>query len=308
MVIVTEHLSSSALRWLQERVNCYYETTLHRDPERLYRLLGRARGLIVRNQTYVSEELLIHAPRLRVVGRLGAGLDNLDRLALQQRGIPAVYAPGANANAVAEACLLYMLALARRLLLADQSVRQGLWERHRFPGSELRGKIVGVIGLGAVGERLAELCSHLGCQVLVHSARAKPGWENVSLPDLLVRADYISVNCALTPQTLGLIGPSEIGLLKPSAFIINTARGGIIDEDALYEALRQRRIAGAALDVRQFEPPGQDRFSELNNVILTPHLAGWTREAQELVCQTVVEDVWRVLQDQPPRFPVPTLG
>lgn len=308
MIVITEHIEPGALAWLRRRIECYYGPNLHLRLPTITQQLALAKGLIVRNQTLVTAELLRKMPRLQVVGRLGAGLDNLDREALAAQGIAVVYAPGLNANAVAELSLAYMLSHSRRLLQADRTVRKGIWQRTRFTGQELRGRIVGVIGLGAVGSRIARLCRALECHVITTERGPYRGVQQEPLSELLAESDFVTVNVPLTPETKQLIGERELAQMKYSALLINTSRGEIIDEDALFAALQAKRIAGAALDVRRQEPPdANDRFYALDNVILTPHLAGWTIEAQQATCQAVVEDVWRVLQGETPIYPAPPI-
>ncbi len=307
MILITEYIEAEALAWLRQRVECYYGPNLYKRPQAIHTYLAQATGLIVRNRTKVTEELLQGAKKLRVVGRLGAGLDNLDREALARRHIRAVYAPGYNANAVAELCLLYMLAFNRRLQQADEETRAGVWRREALAGKELRGQVVGIVGLGAIGERLATICQALDCQVITTDRGPYRGVQQLPLAELLAAADFVSIHIPLTPATKNYLGAAELALMKPTAVLINTARGGVVDEDALYEALRTKRIAGAALDVRQQEPSSpNDRFHALDNVILTPHLGGWTIEAQQATSQAVVADVWRVLQGENPLHPVPT--
>lgn len=308
MILLTEYTEPGALAWLRRRVECYYGPNLHTRLAAISKELHLAKGLIVRNQTQVNAALLDKMPHLRVVGRLGAGLDNLDRQELARRGIAVVYAPRLNANAVAELCLLYMLAHSRRLLQTDRATRAGQWQRTAFVGQELRGKTVGIIGLGQIGSRLATLCSALGLKVLTTDRGPYRGIPQVPLDELLAQADFVSLHVPLTPTTRHLIGERELSLMKHSALLINTSRGEVADEDALFAALQSKRIAGAALDVRRQEPPAaDDRFNSLDNVILTPHLAGWTIEAQRSTCQAVVEDVWRVLQGEEPLYPAPTI-
>ncbi len=307
-ILITEHMEAAAVSWLQERTICHYAPELAENPEQIAAWLPYAVGWIVRNRTRVSGQLLRQASRLRVVGRLGAGVDNLDCPALAAQAVTTVYAPGANANAVAELCLTFMLTQSRQLLAADRSTRNGAWVRQQFSGRELSGKTVGIVGLGAVGRRLAELATAIGCRVLVNTIGPTHGFSKATLEELLRSSDFISLNVPLTPATRGMIGARELALLRQHAFLINTARGEVLDENALHQALLTGRLAGAALDVRSKEPPTQpDPFANLDNVILTPHLAGWTVEAQTAVCQIVVEDVWRVLQGGRARFPVPGL-
>lgn len=301
-------MEAAAVSWLQERTVCHYAPELADHPEQIEAWLPYAVGWIVRNRTKVTGQLLRQAAQLRVVGRLGAGLDNLDCATLASQAINTVYAPGANANAVAELCLTFMLAHSRRLLAADRSTRSGAWARQQFSGREICGKTVGIIGLGAVGRRLAELSLAIGCRVLVNTVGSAHGLREVALEELLRASDFLSLNVPLTPVTRGMLGARELSLLPPHAFLINTARGEVLDEAALYQALITGQLAGAALDVRVDEPPVQpDPFAGLENVILTPHLAGWTVEAQMAVCQIVAEDVWRILQGERARFPAPGL-
>lgn len=307
-ILITEHMEATAVSWLQERAVCHYDPKLAENPEQIAAWLPYASGWIVRNRTQVSGQLLRQAPRLQVVGRLGAGVDNLDCSALAAQAISTVYAPGANANAVAELCLTFMLAQSRRLLAAASSTRNGGWARQQFSGQELSGKTVGIVGLGAVGKRLAELSGAIGCRVLVCTVGPTHGFPLATLTELLCRSDFVSLNVPLTAATRGMIGAKELALMQPHAFLINTARGEVLNETALYQALIGGRLAGAALDVRSSEPPSQpDPLACLDNVILTPHLAGWTAEAQTAVCRIVAEDVWRVLQGDQASFPVPGL-
>ncbi len=305
VILVSEFIEEQALQWLQQRVACFYEPELYRQPERLAALMPQMQGLIVRNRTVVDRELLKKGCNLQVVGRLGVGLDNLDCSALAERRITTVYAPGASARSVAEFCLMLMLAQSKRLLQADVSVRSGLWERVKLTGNELYGKTVGIVGFGAVGSLLARMCKAMGCRVLISNLQPAQDYDTVSLHTLLAESDFVSLNVPLTPQTKGLIGTAELAMMRPHAFILNTARGEVVDEQALYSCLKEHRIAGAALDVRHSEPPqANDPFRQLGNVVLSPHLAGLTVEAQAAVCQTVVEDVWRVLQGMQPANPV----
>ena len=305
MILVSEFIEEQALQWLQQRVACFYEPDLYRQPERLAALMPQMQGLIVRNRTIVDGELLKKGSNLRVVGRLGVGLDNLDCPALTKHRITTVFAPGTSARSVAEFCLMLMLAQSKRLLQADASVRHGLWERVKLTGNELHGKTVGIVGFGAVGSILAQLCKAMGCRVLISTRQPIQDYLSVDLHTLLAQSDFVSLNVPLTPQTKGMIGKAELAKMQPHAFLLNTARGEVVDEQALFRCLKEKRIAGAAVDVRHSEPPqDDDPFRALGNVILTPHLAGLTVEAQAAVCQTVVQDVWRVLQGTHPAYPV----
>lgn len=296
-----------------------YDPDLHRRPEDLAAALaGGARALVVRNRTRVDAALLKAAPRLRVVGRLGAGLDNVDVAACRRRGVEVVYAPDANAVSVAEMTLALVLALARRLPPADAHVRGGGWDREAFAGVELDGKTLGILGFGRVGRLVAERARAFGMALLTHHPRLAPdhpdlarlGVRLVPLADLLAGCDVLTVHLPLTAATRGLLDAAALARLRPGAFLVDVGRGGVVDEAALAGALEQGRLAGAALDVRAAEPPDPGdpvaaRLARLPNVLLTPHVAGLTAEAQRRTCIGVARDVLRVLAGDPPVHPAP---
>ncbi len=275
------------------------------DPASLQEAVARCSGLIVRNQTRVDRRLLGAAPGLRVVGRLGAGLDNLDLDALRERGVTVVHGGGLNARAVAEYVLGAALTLARGLASGDRDVRGGAWNRRT--GFELGGKTLGLLGLGRTGAETGRLAGALGMRVVGHDPYAHgavTGVEQVAPDELFHRAMVLSVHVPLTPQTRGIVGRAELARLPQGALVINAARGGVVDEDALYDALRGGRLGGAALDVRVVEPaPPDDRFKTLDNVLLTPHLAGLTEESQTAIAAHVLDEVRRVLSGSAPVGP-----
>lgn len=291
-----------------------YDSALWRDRARLLDLLSDCEALIVRNQTQVDAELLDHAPKLKVVGRLGVGLDNLDLEALRARGITVVTGGNANAISVAEYTLAAMLTLARRLPAADHHTKGGGWDRAAFgAGFELHGKTLGLIGLGDIGARVARRALAFGMRVVAHDplitphhfAAAELGVMLTPLDDLLGESDFISLHVPLLTTTHHLINTERLARMKPTAMLINTSRGGIVDEAALIEALRAGRLGGAALDVREHEPPEQpDPLAQFENVLLTPHIAGLTAESQARVCRAVAEDVLRALRGERPLFAV----
>lgn len=267
-----------------------------RDRSELLERVRQCSGLIVRNYTVVDRELIEAAPSLRVVGRLGAGLDNLDLVALKERSIPVVHAPGLNARAVAEYVLGACFDLARRLAYSDRKVRSGAWERHA--GLELRGQHAGIIGLGATGAATAELLQAAGMSVAGYDPflLPPPHVEALGLAELLERSRFLTVHVPLNDATRGMLGPKELALLPPLAFVINAARGGIVDEIALLAALESGHLGGAALDVRYHEPPHQpDPFAARDDVLLTPHLAGLTEESIAAVARHVLSGVRRAL-------------
>lgn len=294
-VVISEALNSS-LESLGADLEVVEEADLWSRPGDLRRAIEEVAGLIVRNQTRVDRGLLAAAPALRVVGRLGAGLDNIDIGALRERGIELVHGGGLNARAVAEYALGAALVLGRRLAEADRQVRAGRWQRH--VGVELRGERLGVVGLGATGAELCKLGLAIGMEVVGHDPYLgpPPGVASVSLEELLSTSLVVSLHVPLVSSTRDLIGASRLALMRHDAILINAARGGVVDELALAEALRAGALAGAALDVRDREPPPPgDPIRQLDNVLLTPHLAGLSRQAQDAIAAFVLSRVRRVL-------------
>jgi len=263
------------------------ETTV--APSDLKAALSGADALIVRSATKVTEELLSHAPKLKLVARAGVGLDNVDAKACQARGIKVVNTPGASTNSVAELALAMMFAICRKLPKADSSMKGKLWLKKELTGTEIMGKTLGIVGLGRIGASLAIKAQALGMIVLYYDPRQEGAaiGKKVSLDELFASSDYISLHVPLTPETKGMIGTASIAKMKKNAVIVNTARGGLVDEEALYNALKEGRIGGAALDVYPAEPYS-GKLCELPNVVLTPHIAGSTKEAQSRIGQELV--------------------
>ena len=259
-------------------------------PADLKAALADADALIVRSATKVTEELLTHAPKLKLVARAGVGLDNVDAAACAKRNIKVVNTPGASTNSVAELALAMMFAICRKLPKADASMKGKQWLKKELTGTELMGKTLGVIGLGRIGASLAIKASALGMRILYfdpHNTRGSSLGKSVSLDELFASSDYLSLHVPLTPETKGMIGTVNIAKMKKNAVIVNTARGGLVDEEALYSALKDGRIGGAALDVYPAEPYS-GKLCELTNVVLTPHIAGSTKEAQARIGQELV--------------------
>ena len=305
MIVVSEFMASSGADLLAASGRkVISEPTLWREPERLQQALAEAEALIVRNQTQVTAQLLEQAPYLRVIGRLGVGLDNIDLAAARQHGIVVTAGRNANAIAVAEYVMAALLHDARDLATADASVRGGAWDRQRFGGFELWGRTLGLIGVGEIGRRVAKRARAFGMQVigydpLVGPYDFAPGEQEIALlalDEVLSRADAISLHVPLIPATRHLINAERLRLLRPNAILINSARGGIIDEAALLGALNAGHLRRAVLDVREIEPPPpDDPLRTCPSVILTPHIAGLTAEAQERTARLVVTDVLQVL-------------
>jgi phosphoglycerate dehydrogenase-like enzyme len=301
VILVAEELDPRGLELLEGGGYPFrYEPNLWRDPEALRQALAGATALIVRNRIRVDGALLEAAPRLRVVGRLGTGLDNVDQEALGARGVALVHAPGANAPGVAEYVLAALFHLARGLPRAAQGE-----DRLALGGFELAGKTLGLVGLGEVGLRVAHRAKTLGMRVVGYDPLRRPweaalevaGVEFLPLEEVLAEAQFLSLHAPLTPETRGLVGREVLARMRPGAYLINTARGELVDHHALYEALRSGHLAGAVLDVTDPEPlPPDHPLRELENCLLTPHIAGLTRESQARVGERVVRGILEVLR------------
>jgi D-3-phosphoglycerate dehydrogenase len=258
-------------------------------PDGLAAALADADALVVRSAVQVDDALMEQAPKLRVIGRAGVGVDNIDADAATRRGIVVMNTPGANAVAVAELTIALMLALARKLPAANTTMHAGKWEKKSLQGAELRGKTLGILGLGRIGLEVAKRARGfgleiMGCDPFVSAAVAREnGIKLVTLEELIAGADYITLHVGLTPQTTGVINAKTLAAMKKGVRIINCARGELVDDAALVAALKSGQVAGAALDVFVEEPAKNTPYAELENVILTPHIAGSTAEAQEAV-------------------------
>ncbi|MGI8676053.1 MAG: phosphoglycerate dehydrogenase [Nocardioidaceae bacterium] len=267
------------------------------DIDELLRNVAVADALLVRSATRVDERVLAAAPRLRVVARAGVGLDNIDVRAATHSGVMVVNAPTANIISAAELTVGLLLATARRLVSANLSLRSGQWTRSRFTGTELYDKTVGVLGLGRIGVLVAQRLTAFGMTVIAYDPyvqagrAAQVGVRLVALDQLLAESDFISVHLPKTAETVGLIGDEQLHKVKPSVIVINAARGGIVDETALYAALRDGRVAGAGLDVYASEPCTDSPLLTLDNVVATPHLGASTNEAQEKAGVAVARSV-----------------
>src|SRR6185436_5926467 len=260
--------------------------------------LAGCAGLVVRSETKVTAELMDSTPDLRVVGRAGVGVDNIDVPAATARGIVVMNAPDGNTITTAEHTMALLIALARRVPQANSSLRAGKWERKKFIGVELQGKTLGVLGLGRIGRTVAVRAHAFGMNIVAFDPFIAPdqardlGIEVVPFDDVLARADFLTVHTPLTVETRAMVGREAFAKMKKGVRVINCARGGLIDEDALYEAIKNGTVAGAALDVFCQEPPPADHpLLGLEEVIVTPHLGASTTEAQEGVAFTVAEQM-----------------
>jgi D-3-phosphoglycerate dehydrogenase / 2-oxoglutarate reductase len=280
-----------------------------RPREELIEALHDADGLIVRSETRVDRDLLAHAPRMRVVGRAGVGVDAIDVDAATEAGIVVVNTPAANTIAATEQTFALMLSLVRHVPAANASIREGRWERTPFIGTELFGKTLGIVGLGRIGGGVASRARAFGMHVIAHDpfipeSRAEAlGAELASLEELLERADVVTLHVPLTPQTRGIIDARALDRMKGTALLVNCARGGVIDEEALLQALDAQKIRAAAIDVVAHEPPTADsagaKLHRHPRVLATPHLGGSTREALERIAVELARDVADALGGRP---------
>lgn len=316
-ILVTENVAGEEMDALKRAFDVACEPELWRTPARVREMLRDFRAIVVRNQTQVNADLIGSARKLEVIGRAGVGLDNVDVAAASRSGIVVAFTPEQNSISVAELCIGLILSLARGIPAADRSTRSGKWERQAFTGTELFGKTLGIVGLGRIGFLTAMRARAFGMSIIAHDDFISPdspmvsecGAKLVSLDELLAQTDVISVHIPHTPQTTRLFDYARFSAMKPGALFINTSRGEVVNEDDLIRALREDKIAGAALDVRAVEPPSASALSEMDNVILTPHIAAFTREGQRRVVSSICRDVAAVLRGEPAKnfvnFPRP---
>ena len=304
-IVVTEFMDDAAVAALAARFAVRYDAGLVDRPAELVAELGDAEALVVRNRTQVNPALLDAGPRLRVVGRLGVGLDNIDVAACAARNVQVIPATGANAQAVAEYVIAAAMALMRGLVAVTPAVAAGQWPRAALSqGREIAGKTLGVIGFGGIGRLTARLARALGMTVIgfdAHLAADAAAWreEEVSahpFAEVLASADVLTLHVPLTAATRNLLDAARIAAMKPEAILVNTARGGVVDEAALAAALRAGRLGGAALDVFDHEPlAAGSPLAGCPNLLLTPHVAGVTREANARVSALIAARVAAVL-------------
>ena len=312
-VVVSEWIDGEALGALAAAHEVVHDPALHAAPADLLAALATAEAWIVRNQTRVDAAALEAAPHLRVVGRVGVGLDNLDLEALRARGVAATWAPGSNAASVAEYVLGALLHLWRRFGDATDHVRDGGWDRPAFMGDEAYDRTLGLIGLGDIGARVARRAQSFGLHVIAHDpfvheaafAVQELGVALRPLDEVLEHADAVSLHVPLTDATRGMLGERALRRMRPGALLVNTARGGLIDEAALARALRDGHLGGAALDVRPVEPPSVDGpLAGAPRLLLTPHVAGVTRQSNARASRHVAQEVLRALAGEPLRTPL----
>jgi len=297
-VLISDALSPSAVQIFKDRgIEVDFQPSLGKDKEKLAALIGDYDGLAIRSATKVSQKILERAKKLKVIGRAGIGVDNVDIPAATARGIIVMNTPFGNSITTAEHAISLMLALARQIPEADASTRAGKWEKNRFMGVEIFGKTLGIIGCGNIGSIVADRALGLKMKVIAYdpylaSERAVDlGVEKVELDELLRRSDFITLHTPLTDKTRNIIDATALRKMKPGVRIINCARGGLVDEAAIVEALKSGHVAGAAFDVFATEPATDNPLFKLPNVVCTPHLGASTTEAQENVALQIAEQM-----------------
>jgi len=304
-ILVTDGLEADAVASLR----IVHEVVVSElDPKGLLDAIPAYHALIVRSRTKVTKEVLARGSALRVVGRSGVGVDNIDVAEATARKIAVVNAPAASTVSVAELALGHMISLYRHMPLADRSVKEGKWEKKRLEGRELYGKVLGLVGSGRIGAEVAKRAQAFGMRVIAYDPYLPPGVAHaigvalVDKEDLLRKADVVSIHAALTAETRGLIGRRELSMMKRTAIVVNCARGEIVQEAALAEALSQGTISGAALDVFENEPPTGSPILKAPNVMFTPHLGASTHEAQVRASAIIADQVLKVLAGARPEY------
>ena len=304
-ILVSDKLADEALEVLRKEADVdYFEPT----PEELLASIEKYDAIIVRSRTKVPAEVIEKGKNLKVIGRAGVGVDNIDVKKATEKGIPVVNAPRGSTHSVAELVFGHMISLARHISYADRALREERWEKNRLKGIEIQGKTLGIIGFGRIGQEVWKLAQAFGMSCIAYDPyipreiMEKKGARYGSVEDVLRGSDFITIHALLTDETRHMISDAQFDIMKKSAYIINCARGGIIDEEALYRALKEKKIAGAALDVFEKEPPGKSPLFEFDSIEFTQHLGASTVEAQIRAGVTAAEQVLKVLKGEKPDF------
>jgi D-3-phosphoglycerate dehydrogenase len=293
-ILVAEPLAPAGVELL--RAQAGWEVVIA-DPKSYEQHLGDSDALLVRSAVKVNQSVLTRAPKLKIVGRAGVGTDNVDLEAATAAGVLVMNTPGGNAVSVAEHTLALMLSMARSIPQANASTKSGKWEKKKFLGNELRGKTLGVVGFGSIGREVVKRAKAFEMRVVAHDPYVNAqsahdlGVEMLQLADLYRESDYITLHVAFTPETDHMLNGEAFAAMKPGVRIVNCARGELVDKQALEDALAAGTVAGAALDVFEKEPPGEDCLFKQESLVATPHIAGSTEEAQEIVGVRIVEQV-----------------
>jgi len=301
-VLICDEVAPVLNKVLQENgLKITYEPEI--TPDQIKEKIGQFNIIIVRGRTKLTKELIEKADNCKIIARVGVGLDNIDQDAAKAKSIQVINAVEAAMTAVAELVLALMLSLARQIPRGDRAIRNGEWLKKELKGTELKGKYLGIIGCGNIGRRLGRLAKGLYMNIIgfdvipIDEEFSKDvGLMKADLDTLLQSSDYISLHVPLLDSTRHMINEEKLSLMKNNAKIINTSRGGVIDEDALYEALKNGKLGGAALDVFENEPATNSKLATLDNVILTPHIGAQTKEAQSLAANVIAEKIIQILR------------
>jgi len=297
-ILVTDPIAKEALEKLKEKHEVDVKPL---SPEELLESIQDYDALVIRTMTKVTREVVDRGKKLRIIGVASIGVDHVDVAHAKSKEIVVVNAPTGSTYSVAELAMGHIISLARHIPKADRTMKEGLWEKKKLRGTELYGKTLGIIGIGRIGKQVALRAKSFGMNILAYDPYVSPetmmkhGAQQAGLDELLMKSDIVTIHAELTDETRGLIGIEKLGKMKRSAFIINAARGPIINEKDLVTALDQKLIAGAALDVYEEEPPKGSPLLKLGNVVFTPHLGASTIEGQKRAGMIVAEDVLRVL-------------
>ena len=301
-VLICDQVNPILNKILKENgLNLTYEPEI--TPEQIKARIGEFNIVIVRSRTTLTKEMIDNANNCKIIARVGVGLDNIDLDAAKAKNIRVINSVEGAMNAVAEQVLGLMISLARQIPLADREIRNGNWLKKELMGTELRGKYLGIVGLGNIGKKLGRLAKALNMNIIGYDVipideefSKEVGLMKTDLDTLLQSSDYISLHVPLLDSTYHLINAKKLSMMKKTANIINTSRGGVIDEEALYDALKNNNLSGAALDVFEKEPATGNKLATLPNVILTPHIGSQTKEAQSLAANVIAEKIIQILR------------
>ena len=303
-ILITDEVAEEAMEKLKEKHEVVFKELRGED---LIKEIGEYDALMVRSATKVTADVIKAGKNLKVIGRAGIGVDNIDVEEASKHGIYVVNSPGGSTRSVAELSIALMFALARKITRADASMKNGEWAKKKLKGIELQGKILGLIGSGRIAQEVAKIANCLGMHVLVYSPHCTPekakamNAELKSMEEIFSMADFISLHVPLTNDTRHMINEALLRKMKPTSFLINVARGGVVDEEALYKLLKEGSIAGAAMDVYEQEPY-KGKLSELDNIILTPHIGAATKEGQIRAGVICAEQILKVLDGKEPDY------
>ena len=304
-VLVADKLAKEAVEVLRKEAEV---VEAEPSPEELLEMIADFDGIVVRSRTKVTREVIEKGANLKVIGRAGVGVDNIDVPFATEKGIPVVNAPTGSTASVAELAIGHILSLARHISQADASMKAGKWEKKRLKGIELEGKVLGFVGVGRIGAHVAKIAQSIGMDTIAcdpyipEEVAKKICVECIVLGDCISKSDFVTIHCILNDETRGMIGEEQLKSMKKTAYLINCARGGIVDEEALYKALTEGWIAGAALDVFEDEPPKEQKLVELPNLICTPHIGASTVEAQIKAGTITAEQMNLVLKGERPEL------